>query len=897
MSLHHLDALFRPTSVAVIGASDRPGSLGALVMNNLLGEGFAGPVWPVNLRREQVAGLPASATVEALPQAPDLAVICTPPATVPGLIAELGRRGTRAAIVLTAGLRTLAAPGGATLEQAMLDAARPHRLRILGPNCLGLLVPGLRLNASFAHVAARPGRLAFVSQSGALATAMLDWADSRGIGFSHFISLGDSADVDFGDVLDWLAADTGTRAILLYIESVKQARKFMSAARAAARKPVIVVKAGRAPAGAKAAASHTGALAGSDLVFDAAVRRAGMLRVDTLEDLFDAAETLARARPLHGERLMLLTNGGGAGVLAVDALERTGARLAGLDPATQETLRGLTPAHGAVGNPVDILGDAGPDLYGRSLGALLAAPEVDAVLVINCPTAVADSGEAADAVIAARTAARGRKPVLAAWLGEPSVALGRAHLTAAGVPTYPTAEAAVRAFATWDRAQALHALLLEAPDGADEPPDVAGARKVVEGALAEGRAALDPLEVQAVLQAYGIATAAARLARTPAEAGEAAAAVGPDDPVALKIQSPDISHKSDVGGVVLGLRGAPAVEQAARAMLDRLAAARPDARLEGFLVQPMISRPKAQEVLAGLVRDPTFGPVVVVGHGGVSVEVVADRALGLPPLNAALARDMIGQTRVSRLLAGYRDRPAADLDALAAVLVALGRLSTDLPEIAELDLNPVLCDAQGALALDARIAVRRPDAATARPAILPYPEHLARDIVADGEPLRLRPIRPSDVSRLIEMVDRCTPEDIHLRFCSGMGHLNEELATRLCQIDYDRHMAFVAETAAGDLLGVGRLVEDPEGETAEFALMVRSDRQHHGLGGILLQTVLDYAAARGLREVWGDIARENSRMLDLARALGFSTAPSEGDFARVCATKAIPAGQADAVPA
>ena len=897
MTTRNFEALFSPKRIALIGASDRAGSVGEVLAANLLGGGFRGELLFVNPKGRPVHGHAVFPSVAALPETPDLAVIATPAPTVAGVIAELGARGCRAAVVISAGFEG-DDPESAARRQAILDAARPHLLRIVGPNCLGLLSPVHGINASFARTTPPAGGLALVAQSGAVAAAALDWAPPHGLGFSHVVTLGDSLDVDVGDLLDFLGRDPETRAILLYVESLRDARKFMSAARYAARaKPVILLKGGRSRAGAKAAFSHTRSLAGADDVYAAAFRRAGVLQVDGLDDLLDAALVFAGGRPPPARGLTILTNGGGAGVLAVDALERTGARLAGLDPATQETLRGLTPAHGAVGNPVDILGDAGPDLYGRSLGALLAAPEVDAVLVINCPTAVADSGEAADAVIAARTAARGRKPVLAAWLGEPSVALGRAHLTAAGVPTYPTAEAAVRAFATWDRAHALHALLLEAPDGADEPPDVAGARKVVERALAEGRAALDPLEVQAVLQAYGIATAAARLARTPAEAGEAAAAIGPDDPVALKIQSPDISHKSDVGGVVLGLRGVPAVEQAAQAMLDRLAAAHPDARLEGFLVQPMISRPKAQEVLAGLVRDPTFGPVVVVGHGGVSVEVVADRALGLPPLNAALARDMIGQTRVSRLLAGYRDRPAADLDALAAVLVALGRLSTDLPEIAELDLNPVLCDAQGALALDARIAVRRPDATTARPAILPYPEHLARDIVADGEPLRLRPIRPSDVSRLIEMVDRCTPEDIHLRFCSGMGHLNEELATRLCQIDYDRHMAFVAETAAGDLLGVGRLVEDPEGETAEFALMVRSDRQHHGLGGILLQAVLDYAAIRGLREVWGDIARENSRMLDLARALGFSTAPSVGDFARVWATKAIPAGQADAVPA
>lgn len=886
MTTRNFESLFAPKSIALIGASDRAGSVGEVLAANLLAGGFRGELMFVNPRARPVHGREVFASVAALPAVPDLAVIVTPAPAVAGLIGELGARGCRAAVVISAGFEG-DDPDSAARRQAILDAARPHLLRIEGPNCLGLLSPVHGVNASFARTTPPAGGLALVAQSGAVAAAALDWAPAHGLGFSHVVTLGDSLDIDVGDLLDFLGRDPATRAILLYVESLRDARKFMSAARYAARaKPVILLKGGRSRAGAKAAFSHTRALAGADDVFSAAFRRAGVLQVDGLDDFLDAALVFAGGRRPAPRGLTILTNGGGAGVLAVDALERAGAELAALTPATRDTLRGLTPANGAVGNPVDILGDAGPELYGRSLAALLAAPEAEAVLVINCPTAVADSGLAADAVIAARTADRGRKPVLAAWLGEPSVAAGRARLTAAGVPTYPTAEAAVRSFARWGQAQALHDLLLEAPDGADDPPDADAARAVVAKALAEGRSALDPLEVQAVLGAYRIATPAIRLAPTPHEAGQAAAEVGPDTPVALKIQSRDISHKSDVGGVQLDLRGAEAVERAAQAMLERLKAARPDARLDGFLVQPMITRPRAQEVLAGLVRDPTFGPVVVVGHGGVSVEVVADRALGLPPLNAALARDMIGRTRVSRLLAGYRDRPAADLDALCAVLVALGRLATDVPEIAELDLNPLLCDETGALALDARIGVRQPDAATARPAILPYPSHLARDILVEGETLRLRPIRPSDVTRLIDMVDHCTPEDVHLRFCTGMGRLNEELATRLCQIDYDRHMALVAEAPAGNLVGVGRLVEDPEGETAEFALMVRSDQQHRGLGHVLLQALVDYAAERGLREVWGDVARENERMLDVARDLGFAVAANRDDLARVYATRA-----------
>lgn len=723
-----------------------------------------------------------------------------------------------------------------------------------------------------------------------MAAAALDWAPAHGLGFSHVVTLGDSLDVDVGDVLDFLGRDPATRAILLYVESLRDARKFMSAARYAARaKPIIVLKGGRSRAGAKAAFSHTRALAGADDVYTAAFRRAGVLQVDGLDDLLDAALVFAAGRPKASSGLAILTNGGGAGVLAVDALERVGRQLTVLSAATQEALRGLSPAHGICANPVDILGDATPELYAKGLAALLAAPEVDSVLVINCPTAVADSGLAAEAVIAARAAGPGQKPILTAWLGEPSVAAGRARLAAAGIPTYPTQDAAVRTFACLAEAESLREQLLEAPDGAVGAPALEQARGIVGRALEQGRTALDPIEVQGVLRAYGLRTAEVRLVGTAEAVGDAAETMAAEGPVAVKIQSPDISHKSDVGGVQLGLTGRAAAESAAAAMLSRLKVARPDARLDGFLVQPMISRPKAQEILAGVVRDPTFGPVVVVGHGGVSVEVVADRALGLPPLNAALARDMIARTRVSRLLAGYRDRPPADLDALAAVLVALARLAVDLPEIAELDLNPVLCDKEGALVLDARIAVRPPDPSVAGPVIAPYPVHLVRRVEVAGTPLTLRPIRPSDVDRLVEMVDHCTPEDVRLRFNGGMRRLDRDLATRLSQIDYDRHMALVAETATGDLAGVGRLVEDPEGQTAEFALMVRSDQQHHGLGGLLLQAVLDYAAERGLREVWGQVARENRPMLDLAAALGFTAAPYEADLSRTCVTRAVQA--------
>lgn len=703
MSIRNLDILFAPRSIALIGASDRAGSVGDVLAGNLLAGGFKGELLFVSPKGRPVRGQPVFATVAALPHAPDLAVIATPAATVPGLIAELGAKGCRAAVVISAGFEG-DDPDSAQRRQAMLDAAKPYTLRIVGPNCLGLLSPTHGVNASFARGTPPAGSVALVAQSGAVAAAALDWAPAHGLGFSHVVTLGDSLDVDVGDVLDFLGRDPATRAILVYVESLTHAAKFMRAAREAAlAKPVLMLKGGRSEAGAKAAFSHTRALAGADAVYAAAFRRAGVLQVNGLDELLDTALVMARGLPTGRDGLTILTNGGGAGVLAVDALERAGSRLTELSAATRATLSALMPAHSAHGNPVDILGDAAPQLYARSLAALLAAPEVDAVLTINCPTAVADSALAAEAVIAAAQAQDPPKPVLAAWLGEASVAPARAKLGAAGVPTFTSPEAAVRSFARLGEAQRLRDLLTEEPD--DAGGDAAAAAALVAGALADGRSSLDPIEVQGVLQAYGIPVLETRVVRDPAEAGQAAAAIGGQ--VVLKILSPDISHKSDVGGVQLGLTGAEATGAAAQAMLDRLTKLRPDAAMEGFLVQPMLVRPKAQEVLAGVVRDPTFGPVVVVGHGGVAVEVMADRALGLPPLNEALARDLIGRTRVSRLLAGYRDRPPADLGALARVLVALGRLVRDVPDIAELDLNPVLCDADGALAIDARVAVRR----------------------------------------------------------------------------------------------------------------------------------------------------------------------------------------------
>ncbi|MDP3086384.1 MAG: acetate--CoA ligase family protein, partial [Rubrivivax sp.] len=647
MSIRHLDSLFEPRSVAVFGASDRPASVGSTVWRNLRQGGFDGPCYAVNPKHEQVGGEPAYADVDSLPQAPDLAIICTPAASVAGLIDALGARGTRAAIVLSAGL------AGAQ-KQAMLTAARRHLLRILGPNCLGLLAPHRGLNASFAHVGALPGSLAFVSQSGALVTAMLDWAHGRGIGFSQFVSLGEHADVDFGDMLDYLASDPKTRAILLYIESIEAPRKFMSAARAAARnKPVIVVKAGRSAQGQQAAASHTGALAGSDIVFDAAIRRAGMLRVDTLQDLFAAAETLGHFRP--GRRgpegtaldsLTLLTNGGGAGVLAADAAAAAGLALAELTPATTAALDAVLPPHWSHANPVDIIGDAPVTRYVQALQALLADPGTGTVLFMHAPTAIVPSAVIAAALVPLLRDSPPR--LLSCWLGDAAVADARRQFQDAGIPCHDTPEEAVRAVAMLATYQRNQQQLMEAPPAlpADAAaPDLGAVRRIVAEALASGHELLTEPQAKALLQAAGVPIVETRVVGPqPAAAVAAATAIG--YPVVLKILSPQISHKSDVGGVALNLADAAVVQAAATAMLERVATLRPEATIDGFTVQAMVRRAQALELIVGASIDPLFGPVILFGQGGTAVEVVADRAVALPPLNAPLARALIARTRV-----------------------------------------------------------------------------------------------------------------------------------------------------------------------------------------------------------------------------------------------------------
>ncbi|CAN7767866.1 GNAT family N-acetyltransferase [Variovorax sp. LjRoot290] len=872
MTIRHLDRLLSPNSVAVVGASNRQGSVGATVWRNLRAGHFAGPIYAVNPKHAVLDGAPVFAKAAHLPGAPDLALLCTPAHTVAQLIAELGALGTRAAIIVTAGL-------SAAQKQAALDAAKPYLMRLLGPNCIGLLSPHIGLNASFAHTDALPGELAFVSQSGALVTAVLDWAKSRGIGLSHLVSLGDHCDVDFGDLLDHLASDARTRSILLYVESVESPRKFMSAARAAARnKPVIVVKAGRAGNGVRAAASHTGALAGSDAVYDAAIRRAGMLRVDTLQDLFIAAETLARFRGNRSESLTIMTNGGGAGVMAADAAARAGITLAEPNEALLERLNAVLPANWSHANPIDIIGDAPIERYTDTLSALLADEAAGAVLFVHAPTAIVRSDDIARACLPLLRTTGPR--VMSAWLGDAAVAQARQLFEQAGIPDYPTPEEAVRAFAMLQTYRCNQDTLIEAPSASENPvPDVASAHRQLDAVLAEGREWLGEQEAKAVLKAYGVPVVPTLAVPASAEAiFLAAREVG--YPVALKIVSRDITHKSDVGGVRLDLRDQASLDHAVSEMLQAVRIARPDARIDGFTVQPMVRRPHAQEVIVGASIDSVFGPVILCGQGGTAVEVTADSAVALPPLNRSLARELVSRTRVSRLLAGYRDHPPAQLDALYDVLIAVSQMLADLPQLAELDINPLYVDESGAIALDARIRVAaRPVAGAERFAILPYPSQWVRTLTWNGREITLRPIRPEDEAQHRRFLEQLDPEDIRMRIFQTRRELPRSELARLTQIDYDREMAFIAEGSdaqgAPETLGVARTVSDPDRVEAEFAIIVRSDLKGAGLGKLLFAQLIEHARSRGIGRLVGIILRENTRMLNLARAMGFEADPAE----------------------
>jgi acetyltransferase len=892
MSSYRLSSLFTPRSVAVVGASPRSGSVGGSIVRNLLAGGFEGPIFAVHPRGQEVAGVPAFASLSKLPEAPDLAVLATPAQTIPQLVEEAGTKGVAAAVIISSGL----GHGPGSVAEAANRAARTHGIRLLGPNCIGVIAPRAKLNASFAARIPKAGDVALISQSGAIVAGTVEWADRQNVGFSGIASIGDQLDVDIADLLDFFAFDPQTRAILLYVEAIGNARKFVSAARAAARvKPVVVVKSGRHEQGARAAATHTGALAGTDAVYDAAFRRTGLLRAYDLDELFDTAGTLGTAHPFAGERLAILTNGGGLGVLAVDRLMDLGGSLANLSAETETRFDAAFPKAWSKSNPVDIAGDADEARYRIAFETLLDDPANDAVLVMNVPTSLASpvviAREIAAVVKERRNRGRVVKPVFATWIGRENKV--SASFAEVGVPNYDTEADAVRGFmhlVNYSKAQ--ERLLAAPPSGMEDfSPDVESARKIIKSAVDGGRTWLDPLEAATLFEAYGIPLVPTQGAADAEGAAQVAGRYFASyDSVAVKIWSHDVVHKSDVGGVRLGLSTVEAVRTETAEMLAHVRSVRPNAQIAGVIVQPMIHRPKARELIVGIADDPTFGPVILFGHGGTATEVINDKALALPPLDLRLARDLMAHARVSRLLQGYRNVPAANEDELARALVKLSQLAADLPEVREIDLNPLIADETGVLALDARVSVKAVEPASARRghprfAIRPYPKEWQRVLEFDkGQRALARPVRPEDEDLFHRFFERVTKDDLRLRFFAPVKEFSHAFIARLTQIDYARAMAFVAIEQNGDLAGVVRIHSDADYVSGEYGILVRSDLKGRGLGWKLMELAITYARHEGLQEITGEILADNTAMLEMCAKLGFTIEHSSGDYGACRAT-------------
>ena len=885
-----LEHMFRPRSVAVVGANNRPHRVGNVIVRNLLAGGFDGPIMPVNPRHDAVAGVLTYPDVASLPRVPDLAILCSPPETIPDLVDELGALGTRAALVVARGLGTLRGPDGCTVEERTLATARQHGVRLLGGGTLGILSPHIGLNASFSRVAALPGQVGFVSQSDAVGTLLLDWAHPRRVGFSHFVSLGDASDVGFGEVLDYLGSDPETRAILLYVESLRERGSFMAAARGAARnKPVLAIKAGRgAVRGStpRALSADTLSLVTPDDVFDAALRRAGIVRVRDIGELFDAVQTLAHARPLSGERLAVVSNGGGVGLIVADELLTGGLSVAPLSQTLAARLRAVLPPGWDGRNPIDILVDAPGERYAAVLEALLDSKEFDAVLAIHTPSTLASSTEAARAILQATAAHRGH--VLASFGGGESVAPARRLLVDTGVPLFDTPAEAARAFRTLVSHRRSSEALIQLPPAVpvEFQVDREAARRIIRAALDEGRDFLKATETIGVLTAYGVPVGEIEVVETPEQAGRVARALG--FPVDVAIRSPQVRRKREVGGIARSLESAEAVEEAARSMVARVAGWRPDAQVTGFSVQRVPPRRYARELFIGAAVDPLFGPVILFGEGR-DTELVHDFAVALPPLNLTLARALVSRTRVAALLEASPNRPAADLDALCLTLMKISQLVADIPEVVEIDLNPLLADERGVLALGGYMAVARATGrGPERLAIRPYPEGLDETVtLRDGTEVLLRPIRPEDEASHIEFIASLSPEDSHFRFFHYVRSMPRTQLARLTQVDYDREMAFVATRPSPrggtETIGVVRTVADPANESAELSIVVRSDLKRRGLGAHLLRKAIAYCRSRGTKQLSGDVLAGNSSMLELARRFaGFSLSdPDQEGIVRI----------------
>jgi acetyltransferase len=869
-----LDAFFRPSSVAVVGASVTPGSVGSILMRNLLANPFGGVVYPINPKRKAVHGVLCYPTLLEVPEPVDLAVVATPAATVPGMIEQCVARGIPAAIVISAGFSELGTEGRA-LEKRIRDIAH-GKMRLVGPNCLGIIHPSSGLNASFASSMAKPGRVALLSQSGAICTSILDWARERNVGFSTFVSVGTMLDVDFADLIDYFGDDPTTRSIVLYMESIGDVRKFVSAARAVARsKHVIVVKAGRHEAGAKAAASHTGALAGSDAVFDAAIRRAGVLRVTTIPDLFNMAQVLAHQPPPRGPNLAIITNAGGPGVMATDALMIGGGQLAPLSKASIDALNAALPPFWSHGNPIDVLGDATAERYRQAVEVCARDPGVQGLLILLTPQAMTDPTETARK-IAPFGKVEG-KPVLASWMGGVDVRAGRGILSDAGIATFDSPEAAIKAFLHMVQYRRSQELLYEQPAALPEGwhSNQAQAQALLSQVRAAGRTLLTEYEAKELLACYGIPTTPTRNARNADEAVVQAGSMG--YPVVLKLWSETITHKTDAGGVMLNIADDNGVRAAFAQIKDNAARYAQQHKIDdaflGVTVQPMV-RVKGYELIVGSSVDVQFGPIILFGAGGVLVEVFQDRALGLPPLNRTLARRLIERTQVFKALQGIRGQKPIPLDQLETLLVRFSYLLCDFLDIQEIDINPLLASPDGLLALDARVLLAAPGQAKAKLTIEPYPNQLTSAwTLPDGGQIVLRAIRPEDEPLIITLHGTLSEQSIRMRFFSMVKSLSRDSLIRLCHLDYAREMALVAErrNAGGqaEIIGVSRYYMNPQTRSAEFAVTVSDAYQGQGLGQHLMERLIAVARERGVAQLVGSVLRENHRMLTLAKELGF----------------------------
>lgn len=871
---HYLSPLLEPKSVGVIGASEREASLGNVVIRNMLDAGFKGRLFAINPSHQTVLDLPCYKSVEEVPHRLDLAVIAVRADKVPSIIDGCGRAGVKAVVVLTAGFSETGARG-ALLERHVVEAARRHRIRLLGPNCLGIMRPELGLNATFAHASALKGSIGLISQSGALCAAILDWAKPNNVGFSAVVSLGSSSDIDFGEVLEYMISDPRTESIFLYVEGIRDARRFMSALRGAARvKPVLLIKVGRHPEASRAALLHSGSSTGEDAVFDAALRRAGVIRLYNLGQLFAAANALfSHFRP-RGNRLAIITNGGGPGAMAADRAADLGIPLANFAEVTVEKLNAALPPHWSHGNPVDIGGDADVDRYRKALQAVLEGPNVDGVLVMLTPQAMTQPSEVARAVIELEKNAD--KPVVTCWMGEELVAESRRLFEEAGIPTFRTPEPAVELFSHISAYYRNQKLLMQTPASLSHlnPPSIESARLVIETALAERRKVLNEMESKALLAAFRIPIAQTVVARSATEAMVLAEEIGL--PVVMKIDSPSIIHKADSGGVRLNLGSLAAVRTAYQEILDEVKRNKPDAAINGVAIEPMILKRHGRELVISVKRDPVFGPVIRFGEGGNKVEANKDLAVALPPLNNYLVRDLVRSSRVATLLGEFRNMPAANIDALEFVLLRISEMVCELPWMRELEINPLIVDEHGVVAVDARVIADNVSPSADRydhMAIHPYPSHLiSKWVQPDGTQITIRPIKPEDADLEVEFVRKLSAETKYYRFMNTMRELPPAMVARLTQIDYDREMAFLAtveENGQEVELGVCRYAVNPDGESCEFAVVVADDWQSRGLARKLMGVLIETARNRGLKYMNGVFLSSNERMLKFVQNLGF----------------------------